>query len=163
MPTPTYTPLANVTLASATSSLSFSSIPATYRDLILIGNVQAQSDSFLQYRLRVNGDTGANYNNVRMENSGGSTLSSADSNATEMTFFSTSTSGVFSAMITNFMDYSATNKHKTLIARSSGPQNTVGAQASRWANTAVITSITILTPSGQFTVGSSWSLYGVIA
>lgn len=163
MPTQTYIPLANVTLGTATSSLAFSSIPATYRDLILIGNVQAQGDSFLQYRLRVNGDTGANYDNVRMDGTGSSGLTSRDYAASEMTFFSSSTSGVFSTMITNFLDYSATDRRKPVIGRSNGPQNTVSAQGSSWRNTAAITSITIFTPSGQFTVGSSWSLYGVIA
>jgi hypothetical protein len=163
LPTSTYTPLANVTLATATSTLSFSSIPATYRDLILIGNVQAQGDSFLQYRLRVNSDTGTNYDNVRLDGNGSAPNTSGDYAASEMTFFNSSTSGVFSVMITNFLDYSATDKRKSVIARSSGPQNTVGVQGSSWRNTNAITSITIFTPSGQFTVGSSWSLYGVIA
>ena len=36
MPTPTYTPLATVTLGTSAASVTFSSIPATYRDLILI-------------------------------------------------------------------------------------------------------------------------------
>jgi hypothetical protein len=161
LPTQTYIPLANVTLGTATSSLAFSSIPATYRDLILIGNVQAQGDSFLQYRLRVNGDTGTNYDNVRLDGNGSAPNTSGDYAASEMTFFNSSTSGVFSVMTTNFLDYSATDRRKSVMARQSGPQNTVGAQGASWRNTAAITSITIFTPSGQFTVGSSWSLYGI--
>ena len=34
--TPTYIPLATTTLGSASNSITFNSVPATYRDLIVI-------------------------------------------------------------------------------------------------------------------------------
>ena len=162
MPTNTYTALATLTLASAQSTVTFGSIPATgYRDLVLVTSVATQSDSFRQYRMRLNGDSGANYSQVRMDGNGSSTGSSGDSSATEMLFFSTGTGSTFATMITQFMDYSATDKHKTLLHRSNTPDATVGAQAARWSNTAAISSIAIYTPAGQFVAGSTFSLYGI--
>jgi hypothetical protein len=78
MPTPTYIPLATVTLGSADSSVTFSSIPATYRDLILVLNGTRSTTSGV--RARANADAGANYPMVYMDaesttfNSGSNTL-----------------------------------------------------------------------------------------
>jgi hypothetical protein len=61
------------------------------------------------------------------------------------------------------MDYSATNKHKSVVTRNDHPSHTQ-AQANRWANTAAITSISIAVRGGSsFASGSTFSLYGVIA
>ena len=59
MPTPTYTPLANVTLGAAASSVTVGSIPATYRDVICV--VVAEGSTTLQGRIRLNSDTGSAY------------------------------------------------------------------------------------------------------
>jgi hypothetical protein len=62
MPTSTYTALANLTLGTAASSITFSNIPATYRDLILITSARSSTTAtgvdaiFLRY----NSDTGSN-------------------------------------------------------------------------------------------------------
>jgi len=77
MPTPTYTPLATVTLGSATSSVTFSSIPATYRDLILIFDGTRTGNNNVQYRF--NSDTGTNYSTVIAAGNGSGTTSSAES------------------------------------------------------------------------------------
>jgi hypothetical protein len=64
---------------------------------------------------------------------------------------------------TQIMDYSATDKHKTLLVRwdtlRSG--SVVLAQANRWANTAAITSVTVLQDSGTISAGSRIDLYGI--
>jgi hypothetical protein len=66
--------------------------------------------------------------------------------------------------ITQIMDYSATDKHKTLLSRKNTSSVVVNAQAGRWANTAAITSIVCTVDSGAtFSSGSTFSLYGVIA
>jgi len=74
MPTPTYTPLATVTLGSTAASVTFSSIPATYRDLILIITAQ-RTGSPVNVGMRFNGDSGSNYSSVFMTGTGSSAIS----------------------------------------------------------------------------------------
>ena len=57
----TYTPIATQTLGSAAASVTFSSIPQGYTDLVLVDNVKSASgagDSELD--VRFNGDSGSN-------------------------------------------------------------------------------------------------------
>ena len=68
MPTPTYDLLASSVLGSNTATVSFSSIPSTYQDLVLVVNASATALAF--GRVRVNDDfstyryvIGSNYNN----------------------------------------------------------------------------------------------------
>ena len=158
MPQPTYTPLATVTLGASASSVTFSSIPATYRDLIVIfnGTVTTAND----YYLTLNGDTtNTNYSMVRMLGTGSATSSMAA--ATREIGVAYTTPG---NIITQIMDYSATDKHITSLSRSNYPDQNLLAYASRWANTAAVTSINFTIVGGHsFTTGSTFSLYGVIA
>jgi hypothetical protein len=160
MPTNTYTALATLTLTGVDNSITFGSIPATYRDLVLVSN-NITNDAFNQYRLRVNGDTGGNYNDVYMSGTGSAANSGVASNAVEITIYNSGSGTSPATIVTQIMDYAVTDKHKTLLTRASAPAKGVSATASRWANTAAITSITIFTPVGEFTVGSTFSLYGI--
>jgi len=161
--------LATVTLGASASSVTFSSIPATYRDLILVYQY-ARASGETSLNVRFNGDTGSNYSFVNMI---GSSFSGA-----------TSTSNTFTGIVPEqgnqgnpntdvgrgiwhyqIMDYSATDKHKTVLHRHNSVNaaaNWTTAQATRWANTAAITSISFTT-SVDMSAGSNFSLYGVIA
>jgi hypothetical protein len=166
MPTPTYTPLATVTLGSSASSVTFSSIPATYRDLIVITNQTMVSGAGYDTSLRFNADSGSNYTNVYALGTGSATGSGTQSlTFADCGYMTTFVSNSFNRII-QIMDYSATDKHKTLISRAS---NTAGAEqvamyANRWANTAAITTVQVLSGSGNsYAAGSTFNLYGVIA
>ena len=157
MPTPTYTPLANVTLGSTTLSVTFSSIPATYRDLILITNGKATAGD--DYFILFNGDTaGSNYSKVLMVGNGSSAASFASISSNAAAIYETD--GVW---IHQIMDYSATDKHKTCLVRSNTAGTNVIAGTTRWANTAAITSVIVKPGSANLVSGSTFSLYGVIA
>ena len=160
MPTPTYTPLATVTLGSTASSVTFSSIPATYRDLIVVWDGTISSPSSTTISFRFNGDTGANYSSVYMFGSGASTASGT--NLPNGMAFQQGAGGVINAIAT-VMDYSATDKHKTWLSRSNSTADLVMAWAGRWANTAAITSVALIPSSSTFASGNTFSLYGVIA
>ena len=153
-----YIPLATVTLVSSTASVVLSNIPATYRDLVLVFNgTTAISDGVGS---RYNGDTGNNYNAARMTGSSAGAISDSFSNISRIveTAGNTDERTVY---ISNIMDYRATDKHKTVITRSSIASNVTGI-ASRWANTAAITSITVFSPGSTITTGSTISLYGIV-
>lgn len=157
MPTPTYIPLANITLGSSASTVTFSSIPATYRDLVVVFQ-HTGSASVADLVLQFNSDSGANYTRVVMYGNSAGTGSVAGT--------SQAISAVYGAKIqfgtVNIMDYSATNKHKTYLTRSgNAEQSEVGAYASRWANTAAITSILLAPNSGTLSSGSTFALYGI--
>jgi len=63
----------------------------------------------------------------------------------------------------NFMDYSATDKHKTMLTRHNLDTSGTNAFAHRWASTSAITSITFTAATANFVSGSSFALYGVAA
>jgi hypothetical protein len=164
MPTPTYTPLANVTLGTTASSVTFSSIPATYRDLILVSSVKFNtggSNGTLEFRL--NGDSGSNYSYVFMQGTSSGAQSGAGTITVGVAGQGENSSGSsFSSSSAQFMDYSATDKHKTVLARGDSPSTATQAWATRWANTSAITSI-LLTNSQGYAIGSTFNLFGVIA
>jgi hypothetical protein len=158
MPTNTYTSLATVTLSTATSSVTFSSIPNTYRDLIFIVSGQLVNNTATDTLLRVNGDSSSSYSRVYMYSNG--VVSGSDTTTSFLPWYTRNNQG---NSIGHLMDYSATDKHKTLLVRSNEPTTDgLSAQAQRWANTSAITSMTFST-SNNYAAGTTFSLYGVIA
>lgn len=154
--------LATTTLASASATVSFSSISGSYRDLRIILNCSHSADNEVDLNYRFNGDSGANYSRVAMTGDGSSTGSFALGGETELQLLQGSTTR--SLATTDIMDYSATDKHKTVLARGNLTTGRVSAFAGRWASTAAITSISITPRSGgTFTAGSTFSLYGVVS
>ena len=154
MPTPTYTPLATVTLGSSAASVTFSSIPATYRDLILI--VNASSGSSIEQYFRFNSDTGSNYSRVWMLGNGSSPISGNDTG----TSVGAGDMNGMSNLILNIMDYSATDKHKTVLIRNTSINSYAGAVASRWASTTAINTIAFSTNS-SIPANTTVALYGI--
>ena len=169
MPTPTYTPLATVTISTTTNTLTFGSIPAGYRDLVIQGATRSTRAAVTEdLLLRLNGDTGSNYTGVFMLGSSGGAQSVTSSTTSfavaSNTTANTGTANVFSSFVGQVMDYSATDKHKTILQRNGGGnQDQVWAGAGRWANTGATTSLTLYYAIGNIAVGTTFSLYGVIA
>jgi len=164
---PTYLPLATITLTSTDSEIVFSSIPGIYRDLVLVIS-NAGSTGGTKTGLIINGDTGANYPFVRMYGFSGGAGSQAFSITGKM--FDVGELSGSSTLIstTQLMDYAQTNKQKTGLTRWNSPTAWVAANAFRWASTAAITTLSLApydantgNQSGSFTIGSTFSLYGV--
>jgi hypothetical protein len=70
--------------------------------------------------------------------------------------------------IIQVMDYSATDKHKTVLVRANtnapSVSGVVYASAGRWASTSAVTSLVLLPEVGpNFAIGSTFNLFGVIA
>ena len=164
MPTPTYTLIDSVTLSSSAASVTFSSITQDYRDLVLVAQPLSltASDFGGSSNITFNGDTGTNYSYVRMTGNGSTTDSSSGTqNRIPGPFQNNSTYN--DLFICQIMDYSATDKHKTVLMKKAPLPAEVGAFAHRWANTAAITSITFTGISGDFAAGSTFYLYGIEA
>lgn len=154
MGSPTYIPLATITLTGSDSSIDFASIPAIYRDLVLVINSTTTSGQDILFRF--NGDT-SNYSRVYAYGPGSGTNSGSDSTAG---WGWTSTARSMSTL--QIMDYSATDKHKTILSRTGEPTSYGTAMfAGRWASTAAVTSISAIVSSGSFATGSTFSLFGI--
>jgi hypothetical protein len=161
MPTATYTPLATVTLGSAASSVTFSSIPATYRDLILVITAQ-RTGTPLNVAMRFNGDSGSNYSSVYMSGTGSSAATGiVSSTGFQLDLYPYPPSSGFNNYIVQMMDYSATDKHKPILVRVNDAGNATEASAGRWASTAAVNSLALTL--SNFNTGSTFNLYGVIA
>jgi hypothetical protein len=63
----------------------------------------------------------------------------------------------------DLIDYSATDKHKTILSRLNNTARATNALINRWPSTAAITSIRINGNGANFTTGSTFALYGVSA
>jgi len=168
MPTPTYTLIEAVTLATSASSVTFSSIPTdgTYRDLVLVSSAKSDTVGY-SIRGQINGDTGSNYNRVTMYGTGSGTGSGTTASFYALAFSASGNLSTvnFDLMKIEFMDYSAT-KHKAVLSRSQNSDasfSSVDAVAHRWASTSAITSVSLfLSGAGNnFVAGSTFSLYGI--
>ena len=152
--------LATTTLGTSASTVTFGSIPATYRDLRLVIHGASSINSTAQAVL--SGDTGANYTYVNMYGTGsvaGSGYSTTNLNAAYFGYPDTA-GGVLTA---DWLDYSATDKHKTYITRSSNAGQYAAAIAGRWASTSAITSMALSLTSGNWSAGTTFSLFGIVS
>lgn len=159
-----YIPLATVTLASSASSVTFSNIPATYRDLVMVADVIAGATQGVN--VRFNGDTGTNYSVVMMRAEPAGTGSSSNTFNEIYATWSSVNNGAKGQVNLSLMDYSATDKHKTMLIRNSFTGTTgmfSEAHAIRWASNSAVNSVRFYPTTGNFAIGSTFSLYGVIA
>lgn len=159
----TYEAIATQTLGSAAASVTFSSIPSTYTDLVLVFNgSNATSNNGL--RLRFNSDTGSNYSYTALYGNGTSAASDRGSSTTGAQI-ATDIASTQATCVAQIMNYSNTTTNKTCIGRGSSAANFADAQVSLWRNTAAITSVTVLLGAGtsNFSTGSTFSLYGIKA
>ena len=157
MPTPTYKALANITLSSSAASVTFGSIPSTYRDLVVVVAGSASGGDGIY--VRFNSDTGSNYSFVRMFGTGTTNGSTSGSSQTSGEFGEIWTAQ--NVNLLHIMDYSATDKHKTFLGRTASPSNVIMAHAGRWANTSTVDTVTIRTSVTNFSSGTSFALYGI--
>jgi hypothetical protein len=159
-----YIALATTTLGSAASSVTFSSIPASVngvalRDLVFVMSAATSANS--NNRLRFNADSGSNYAYVYMLGPLQSSSGTTSGILIDWDAFTTTTLGVTNH-ITQIFDYSATDKHKTVLSRANRSDATVDALATRWANNNAITTIELTSRGGaNFSTGSRISLYGI--
>lgn len=161
MGTPTYTAIASQTLTSSASSVTFSSIPGTFRDLVLVAQATTTGATTRAIRLQFNSDTGSNYSVVNMSGDG-SSASSTTSTTTSFTVGPCAMT-IVGQGIMQIMDYSATDKHKSVLTRNDNAEGSLTAYAQRWANTSAVTSIYLFPNLDSFAAGSTFSLYGVSA
>jgi len=170
----TYEPIATTTLTATAATVTFSSIPGTYTDLVAVVAASATGGGQTYY-VRINGDTGTNYNPAFIYTAGttfNTGTNSMSAGAGEGLGVGVGWAGYATSQATavlNFFSYTNTSMIKSYI--STGGQGgvttnvpTVEHQIGFWNSTAAITSITfrINNATMYYEGGSTFSLYGIL-
>ena len=163
----TYTLIEAKTLTTTTASITFSSIPATYTDLLVKFSSRCNATAVQNMAISLNGSTanftfknlyggGSLSNNYGSGNGSTNLIGIAEGND-----YTASTFDNGEIYIPNY----ATANYKSISADSVTETNAAEAYiepfASLWSNTAAITSVGLATTSGSFLQYSSFYLYGI--
>lgn len=161
----TYEPIATQTLASAATSITFSSIAASWTDLrlVFVGTGVASGNLLA----RVNGDSATNYSQTYLQGYGSGTNSGSGTSLTSfiITLAGSGLSTTIPQLYTiDFFSY-AGSTNKTILTTSSEDQNgsgTVVRTVQLWRSTAAITSIVLSNSGGNLAIGTTATLYGIL-
>jgi hypothetical protein len=160
-----YESIATIT-PSGTNTITFSSIPGTYKSLQIRGLcTDAGNNSVV---MQFNSDTGINYSRHALSGNGATAGASGSGGTVNILIggyragFSSSAS-YLGGIIVDIHDYASTTKYKTTRSFNGYDANgsgTVELNSGLWQSTSAVTSITISMPS-NFSSGSTFALYGI--
>jgi hypothetical protein len=149
------------------ASITFSSIPQTYTDLVLVHSVRStRTDGMADMIAEINGDTSA-LSRRRMYGDGSPSNTSSDTgnllgNSNKFA------SGIFSSCKLYFANYTRTAFHKNFLSDGVVESSVAGDEVSKsflstiWANNNAITSIRIFDNTGNNLIQYSTAyLYGI--
>ena len=167
----TYTAIASQVLSSTAASITFSSIPGTYTDLVLKVSARTTyaSNSIDQLQMKING-TSTGYSMTRIQGSGATATSSAVANDTSYAYpqidaaqATTSTFSTVEYYVPNYVASTAKQLNIFGVQENNSASAYMTNNAALWNNTAAITSITLYGSysGGLFAIGSRFDLYGI--
>lgn len=157
--------IATTTLTGSASSITFSSIPATYEHLQVRAIMRLGGSDYLTTTF----NTGTAVNNRHRINGDGSTMSAGGGSGTGQDFgpypTNSNAANIFGVLILDILDYKNTNKFKTYRFFNGFELNGSGQiylQSTTAATTSAITSIEFATYSGTgFVANTQFALYGL--
>lgn len=164
----TYTLISSNVLSSSAASVTFSSIPSTYTDLVLKVSARGTGNGN-NIGLRFNGVSTGQYSRIYLMGDGATASSSIGSSETSADMRAgynpaSATASTFSNAEIYIPSYQA-SQNKPLGSFNANENNgttaQIAANANLWSNTASITSLEILIGTGSFVSGSSFYLYGI--
>jgi hypothetical protein len=154
----TYDRIAVVTANGSATTHTFSSIPQTYTDLVLIGNLTGGgvgSNTWITF----NGAT-SGYSRTFMYGDGSSAVSGRASNAARIEGGGTNPNGAFTTW--NIFNYSNTATFKTALFQQTEGTRLVARGAGLYASNSAITSLEVSTQQA-ISAGQILTLYGIKA
>lgn len=165
---PSFDSIATVIPSGSTNVVSFTSIPSTYKHLQLR---LFQKDNYASQlnasTIRFNSDAGSNYTSHRMMGDGGSASSDAYTNQTGFgEIYASANNSSFGATVMDVLDYTDTNKYKTvrmLTGMDANGSGRIHLNSALWQSSATITSISFtIGGSGiNWNANSHFALYGI--
>tara|TARA_R110000764_G_scaffold51691_1_gene112920 strand:+ start:145 stop:630 length:486 start_codon:yes stop_codon:yes gene_type:complete len=159
MATPTYDLLDSVTLTSSQTSINFTGIPQTYKELVVRATVR--SVYFTRLRMTVNSNTNSDYQSVMGFGTGGSAYGYRLSNGNyfrlgDQTYVSSGTDSIYISTLGNY----SSSQYKSIVCESADT-NATGIMAGTLQNTSAVTSVNMFLEQGDFTSTTKIELYGV--
>ena len=118
MATNTYVALDKVTVGSAVSSVTLSSISQAYTDLVIVGQYgSTATEDYL--KMQFNSDTTTNYSSTRIDGNGSSARSTktANQNYVWLDWNSSCENALTKMTRVNIMNYANTTTFKTVLVR----------------------------------------------
>jgi hypothetical protein len=157
----TYESIATQTLGSSSGSITFSSIPSTYTDLVIV--FSGTTAALVAVDIQFNGDTSTNYSRTIISGNGSTASSDREVNQPQSSLGLSSTTQ--SDTIWQVFNYSNTTTFKTTLARANVTASLVRACLGLYRSTSAITSVTLSVTNSAttFNTGSTFSLYGIKA
>jgi len=162
--------IATVSVGSGGSStITFSSIPATYTHLqIRAISRKASAGGGDGIFIRLNSDSGSNYATHQIDGDGSSVSAYGAASQTQINSTTTATSShsanVFGVQVWDILDYANTNKYKTMRLMNGFDNNGSGKLrygSGLWMNTNAITQIDLTGNGDNFAQYSQFALYGI--
>jgi hypothetical protein len=161
--------IATVFGTGSSGTITFSSIPATYKHLQIRVSARSNDDNAISnLRMTMNGDSAANYSWHFMQGFGSGQWSSAGSSTSLIALrdiLSGTSGNIPGSLIIDLVDYADTNKFKTvraLAGLSNGTtQNQVSLISGNYRSTTAVSSLTLSIAAGSFITASRFSLYGI--
>jgi hypothetical protein len=164
----TYEPIATTTVGTAVNGITFSSIPSSYTDLVIVINAKLTGTSEDQY-IRFNNDTGANYQNLVGRGDPASPPSVAYQTNETYVRVGDAFNSYWGMMKIEINGYSGSGSKRTLIqsAKHSGSNDIsrITTSIGNWTNTSAINRIDFSQSAGtagRYAVGSTITLYGIL-
>ena len=166
--TATYSLIASYTVPSAATTYTFSSIPTTFTDLIVIANygTTAAGNSIF---MRFNSDTATNYFGTFLDGNGTTAQAWRGPNETSIRVFgSPVSSGTPSTLIgtgiINIQDYANATTFKSVLVRSGYGTGETTLGMGLWKKTPeAINSITFYMAASSILAGTTFKIYGIQA
>lgn len=161
----TYEPIATQTLTGGgATSITFTSIPQTYTDLVVVGNYYVTYPTNRLTNLQLgNGtvDTGSNYNSTYFGGNSSSAFSGRSANDSAIN--ATNHYSNYATGIVHIFNYANTNVYKTVLTRGGTENGNQGGTVGVWRSTSAVSAF-LWQPNGDtFGAGSTFTLYGIKA
>jgi len=162
---PTYEKIATNTLVSNTGTVTFTSIPSTYTDLVIIfsGTATTSTDASVRIGTSNTPDSSAGYSRHFMFGYSGGVVVDTISALTGFVF---SPYNLNTNLVMYIHSYANPNIYKPVLIRN-GPRSTADplnyVSANIWRDTGVVNCVQFVSPTYNFTAGSVFSIYGIAA
>lgn len=159
-----YELISSTVLASSATSVTFPSIPQTYKHLQMRVTTRNQ---YGEVWLTFNGDATSNYNFHSMWGNGAGVASDTNVGMSSTNIFmvpvTAATTNVFGAGTVDLLDYTSTIKFKTVRALGGyvDSPGEVRLRSGLWRSTAAVNTISVGCSGTGFVPGSRFSLYGI--
>jgi len=162
--TSSYESIATATGTGSSGTITFSSIPSTYKHLQV--RMISNDGGYNQNGFRLNADSGSNYSTHYLTGDGAAASAGAlvSTNRVSYVGFAAGGANIYGAAVIDILDYASTTKNKTVRSFMGWDANGSGGvylSSGVWLNTSAVTSLSIVDLAGNFTTASTFALYGI--